>query len=212
MGFFESHLTTNFRAGALSIILLNYNCGVTSYVLMIRNRIETIGVDSYTFATISLLLGLLLGQILFGIFGDTLGRRSSFFMASSLLVLGSVLSVFSSGSGVFEFSLFRFIVGLGAGGMYPLVAAITRETSSQEDLAETNIALVFGPFGSCGKIVSYAPYQQHFKYAICTHCLSIGLVAAPLIVYLMTGNLYFITTILDRIYIFKLEYDEFYPS
>ncbi len=46
-------------------------------------------------------------------------------------------------------------------GLYPLVAAISRE-SSQEDLAGKTIALIYGPFGS------------------------LGLIVAPLVVYLMT--------------------------
>ena len=94
MVFFESHLSQNVKSCALSIILLNYNCGVTSYVLMMRNRVDAIGVDSYTIATMSLLLGLLFGQILFGIFGDTLGRKFSFFGSSSLMLTGSILGIF----------------------------------------------------------------------------------------------------------------------
>jgi MFS family permease len=170
MGFFETHQTDNNVGMSLSIILLNYNCAATSYVLYMLQGDEDIDSSSYTFATLSLMLGLFFGQILFGLFGDTIGRKRSFLGSSILLLAGSVLSIFPgmipvlSGNlaTVVEFSIFRFILGVGAGGMYPLVAAITRE-SSQEDLANTTIALVFGPYGS------------------------IGLILAPLIVFLMTG-------------------------
>lgn len=206
MVFFKSHLSQNIRACALSVMLLNYNCGITSYVLMMRNRVNEIDVDYYTLATMSLLLGLLVGQILFGIFGDTLGRRSSFFGSSCLLLLGSILSVFAgysifSGATMAEFCVFRFILGIGAGGMFPLVAAITRE-SSQEDLANSTIALVFGPFGSIGEANgtkgcsspltwSHLSFDFYFCFvgvlAFVCYLLSAGLVAAPLVVYLMTG-------------------------
>jgi MFS family permease len=71
------------------MILLNYNCGVTSYVLYLINNINSIGSGAYAFATLSLMVGLLFGQILFGIFGDTFGRKRSFQGSSSLLFLGS---------------------------------------------------------------------------------------------------------------------------
>jgi len=125
---------------------------------------------AYTVATLSMLMGLLFGQMLFGVFGDTLGRKRSYWGSSMTMFVGSVLSIFPgilpiwSGdkATLVQFSIFRFILGIGAGGMFPLVAAITRE-SSQEEIANTTLALVFGPFGS------------------------IGLVLAPLVVYLMTG-------------------------
>lgn len=37
--------------------------------------------------------------------------------------------------------------------MFPLVAAVTRE-SSQEDLSNKTIASIFGPFGSIGLIIA----------------------------------------------------------
>eukprot|EP01035_Chromulina_nebulosa_P019164 gene19164-25007_t len=45
------------------------------------------------------------------------------------------------------------VFGFGAGGLYPLIAAITRE-SSQENIANSNVALVFGPLGSLGLVLA----------------------------------------------------------
>ena len=76
------------------------------------------------------------------------------------MAVGSLLSVCtgdlplvsSSLPPLLEFALLRFAVGFGAGGLYPVVAAISRE-SSQEHLANSVVALVFGPIGSVGLIL-----------------------------------------------------------
>lgn len=192
MVFFQSHQGGGIWSCSLSMILLNYNCGVTSYVLYLINNTNTIESGSYVLASLSLMIGILFGQILFGIFGDTFGRKRSFQGSSLLLLLGSFSSIFSGISSdnnkatIIEFSCFRFLLGLGAGGMYPLVAAIARETS-QEDLANTKVALVFGPYGSLGLIL--APFivwiMTHFdnlsddyKWRI---ILAIGAIPVPLL-------------------------------
>lgn len=171
MGFFRNNTSHNIQACIVSIILLNYNCACTSYVLYFISRVDSVDTAAYTLCTVSLMFGLLFGQILFGVFGDTLGRKRSFLGSSITMFIGSVLSIFSgiwprmtSGdrATVIEFSISRFILGIGAGGLFPLVAAITRE-SSQEEIANATIAQVFGSFGT------------------------IGLVFAPLMVFLLTG-------------------------
>jgi PHS family inorganic phosphate transporter-like MFS transporter len=157
---FTTHLNGNIGACALSMALLNYNCAITSYVLMLRDQFSAIDSVTYTLAAISILVGLVIGQLMFGMFGDVLGRRKSFFGSAILMLSGSILSIFSGylflGTDwtMIEFSICRIILGVGAGGMYPIVAAITRE-SSQEEIANTTVALVFGPFGSAGII--FAP-------------------------------------------------------
>ena len=191
MVFFQSHQGGGVWSCSLSMILLNYNCGITSYVLYLINNIDSIGSGAYALATLSLMVGILFGQILFGIFGDTFGRKRSFQGSSLLLFLGSFLSIFSgltsnNTATVIEFSCFRFILGLGAGGMYPLVAAIARETS-QEDLANTKVALVFGPYGSLGLILAplivwimahFDGLNDDYKWRI---ILAIGALPVPLL-------------------------------
>lgn len=103
------------------------------------------------------MIGLFVGQVVFGILGDYIGRRRTFVWSTVAMAVGSTLSIFSGSipfvsstiTPLFEFGLFRFVVGLGAGGLYPIVATVTRE-SSQEEIANSVIALVFGPIGSIG--------------------------------------------------------------
>lgn len=105
--------------------------------------------------------GIFFGQILFGTLGDFIGRKSSFLGSTLTMAIGSALNIFTGSlplvssylSPLVEFVIFRFVVGLGAGGLYPIVATVTRE-SSQEELANSVIALVFGPIGSVGLILA----------------------------------------------------------
>jgi len=107
------------------------------------------------------MIGIFFGQILFGALGDFIGRKSSFLGSTVIMAIGSALSICTGSipfvsatlSPLVEFGTFRFIVGLGAGGLYPIVATVTRE-SSQEELANSVIALVFGPIGSVGLILA----------------------------------------------------------
>ena len=194
-GFFRSN-TSNIKACIVSIILLNYNCACTSYVLYLISRVDSVDTVAYAMCTVSLMFGLLVGQILFGVFGDTLGRKRSCLGSAITMFIGSVLSIFSgilhltSGDKetVIEFSIFRFILGVGAGGLFPLVAAITRE-SSQEEIANATIAQVFGPFGTIGLV--FAPFfvflltgvnvDDDWKWRI---VLAIGAVPAALLIFM----------------------------
>lgn len=123
MVFFKTN-HQNLRTCALTIILLNYNCAVTSYVLMIINKVEVLSENSKVWATASLLIGLVCGQFLFGVFGDLIGRRASFYGSSRLMLAGSILSIFpgifnflnGANALLIQFSFFRFILGIGAGG------------------------------------------------------------------------------------------------
>ena len=138
-GFFAGNQCKNVMTCALSVLILNYNIGVTSYVLYMIDRQELVGHDELAIATLGLVLGLSFGQLLFGIFGDIMGRRKSFSLCSSLMIIGGFMSIFSGHFHIFhgkscklkEFAIFRTIIGVGAGGMYPLVASITRESSQE---------------------------------------------------------------------------------
>jgi MFS family permease len=124
MVFFKSNQPNNVWACSLSILLLNYNCAVSSFVLYSRNQVLEISDYWFTAASASLMLGLLIGQLLFGVFGDTIGRRLSFLGSAAVMFFGGVLSVFSgliplvSGdtTTLIEFTVYRFIMGIGAGG------------------------------------------------------------------------------------------------
>ena len=96
--------------------------------------------------TLYYMLGAIVGQLLFGALADLMGRRIIFIVTCSLVILGALLSAFAvdstSSFGIFsQLALWRFVLGVGVGGEYPLSAAITSESSDTENKLR-NLALV----------------------------------------------------------------------
>lgn len=100
------------------------------------------------------LAGAILGQLTFGYLGDCLGRGPAMQLTLLLSILGALSSFFaypisgdSTPSSVFMFiSITRFILGLGVGGVYPLAATISQESSDEKNRGR-NTALVFSMQG-----------------------------------------------------------------
>lgn len=82
------------------------------------------------------LLGTVIGQLVFGRLGDTRGRRSVYGIALLLMVFSSVgcgFSICRSRTCVLlSLGFFRFLLGLGIGGDYPLSATIMSEFSNKK--------------------------------------------------------------------------------
>jgi MFS family permease len=74
------------------------------------------------------MIGWACGGVLFGVLGDRIGRTKT--MSFTILVYATVtgLSIFSSG--VWDFSFYRFLTGLGVGGQFSVGVALVAETLS----------------------------------------------------------------------------------
>lgn len=86
--------------------------------------------------TTAVLVGAIAGQLGFGFFADYLGRRRGLVATLSLLVVGAALcAAVYAGTDVsalfWLMTVFRFVLGVGIGGIYP-VAASTASESSEE--------------------------------------------------------------------------------
>ncbi|KAF4670232.1 hypothetical protein FOZ61_001250 [Perkinsus olseni] len=81
-------------------------------------------------------VGAVVGMILFGVLGDRVGRRVSILVTGTLVALGSIASACAQRSSTFPLAdqliLFRFVLGIGIGGEYPLSAAMASERSSTD--------------------------------------------------------------------------------
>ncbi|KAB1200154.1 putative inorganic phosphate transporter 1-12 [Morella rubra] len=81
------------------------------------------------------LLGTATGQLVFGRLGDIVGRRRMYGLSLLIMVLSSVgcgFSICTTRSCVlFSLGLFRFVLGLGIGGDYPLSATIMSEFANK---------------------------------------------------------------------------------
>ncbi|CAI0459742.1 unnamed protein product [Linum tenue] len=106
------------------------------------------------------LCGTLVGQLFFGWLGDKLGRKKVYGMTLAIMVFSSIASGLSFGrnpAGVIAtLCFFRFWLGFGIGGDYPLSATIMSEYANKKTRGAF-IAAVFAMQGLgilCGGIVA----------------------------------------------------------
>jgi PHS family inorganic phosphate transporter-like MFS transporter len=95
-------------------------------------------------------LGTAIGHLLFGRLGDLVGRRCMYGIALMIMVLSSIGCGFSicttKNCVLVSLGLFRFLLGLGIGGDYPLSATIMSEFTNKATRGAL-IATVFSMHG-----------------------------------------------------------------
>lgn len=71
------------------------------------------------------MLGMATGSVLLGWLGDRVGRKKAYFTCLAFLFLGSVLCYYAQSVGTL--TTFRFVTGLGLGGITPLATSLISE-------------------------------------------------------------------------------------
>jgi MFS transporter, PHS family, inorganic phosphate transporter len=98
----------------------------------------------------SALMGAAVGQILFGWLGDRLGRRRIYGVTLTVLAVGAIGSALSGPvaglSTISVLTIWRFVLGVGIGGDYPLSATIMSEYSNTRSRGRL-VATVFAMQG-----------------------------------------------------------------
>ena len=95
----------------------------------------------------SLLAGMIFGQLVGGYLGDVLGRRNAILFVMVLQIGGSIGSACISTSNnnnltaLEQLAIWRFFLGVGAGGVYPLAAVMAAESKGSDDEADDNIVI-----------------------------------------------------------------------
>ena len=96
------------------------------------------------------LCGTLAGQLLFGYLGDRFGRRTVFGITLYIMITACAAQAFSFGSSatavISTLCFFRFCLGMGVGGDYPLSATLMSEYASKTNRGAM-IAAVFAMQG-----------------------------------------------------------------
>src|SRR5437868_7476828 len=90
------------------------------------------------------LIAAALGAVIFGRLADYVGRRSIYGYTLVVLAIGAIASALAPG--VIWLLVFRFILGLGIGGDYPLSATLMSEYANRRDRGKL-ITLVFSMQG-----------------------------------------------------------------
>jgi MFS transporter, AAHS family, 4-hydroxybenzoate transporter len=119
------------------------------------------------------MLGMAAGSVTLGWLGDRIGRKKSYFICLVFLFIGSVLCYFTAKSGtpatamatIDRMTIWRFVTGLGMGGVTPLATTLISEWTSQR-VRSVIVALVISsvPVGGslAGLAIQHVQWQQMF--------------------------------------------------
>jgi len=115
------------HVAAISMIVCSYNTLNIDSLLMCLRQEETILYWQESLIAPCALLGAFVGGAFFGVCGDNCGRYKTFLWSSSVMFLGTLCSVFSQS--VTQLIAFRFLLGFGVGGQWPMIATIVAESA-----------------------------------------------------------------------------------
>lgn len=98
--------------------------------------------------------GMIVGQLIGGMLGDWLGRHIAMALVMCVQVVSALMSAFSGTlflsnaiSIYTEMAIWRFFLGFGCGGVYPLSATITAESETQKGNRPKLLAKMFSMQG-----------------------------------------------------------------
>lgn len=129
----------NFQVIAITLLVMTASICTTDDNSC-QNNIQEIWVQ--TTANSVVFIGCIIGQLSMGYFGDKLGRNyallATFFigivgaLCSSIFVMGSAEDIYGN------IVIFRFVLGIGCGGVYPLTAAKAAEDAARHLVDKNN--------------------------------------------------------------------------
>lgn len=98
------------------------------------------------FLASSLLVGMMLGQVSGGILGDAMGRLRALRLVMMLQMVASLASATLTSSWT-SLAVWRCLLGVGAGGVYPLAAVLSAEQEGTKDEDLHRVVLTFATQG-----------------------------------------------------------------
>jgi len=107
------------------------------------------------YATTSMILGWATGGIIFGMMSDKVGRVKT--MIATLLIYSSFTGLSGMAQGWIDFTLFRFLVGLGIGGMFGAATTLVAESvpSGFRSMALGSLQALSATGNILGSVISY---------------------------------------------------------
>lgn len=97
------------------------------------------------------LFGMMFGALIFGPLADRIGRKKGIAISFLLFTLSTLLTGFADSP--VEFKVFRFIAGLGCGGLMPNAVALMNEYAPKR-LRGTMVALMFSGYSVGGMVAA----------------------------------------------------------
>lgn len=186
-------------AGGAGMLADGYDLSVVNLVMVMLENVypSSLTPQNQGLIVSITILGVVIGMVSFGTVADICGRKIASIITAALVALGSILSGCAFQEGhfidiVYQLAFFRFLLGLGIGGEYPLSAAISTEVSfrrdqdlccSRSDLLIVNMILY--NVGVCLQAsLVLLLLGLHLKFDLMWR-LSLGLGAVPSLIVLM---------------------------
>ena len=108
-----------------------YDLFVIGIVLLMLKPIFNLTPAGIGIAASAALFGAVVGPLFFGFVGDKFGRKSAYWMTVSILIIAALGSATSAN--LIQLIIWRFVLGIGIGGDYPLSATIVAEYANKRD-------------------------------------------------------------------------------
>jgi len=128
-------IALGFGSDAYNIFIMNV------IILVLQSEYPNWDRVYFSFITGSVIIGIVLGQVIFGRLADRFGRTQMFLVTMGIIALFSTTSAAAPEMGkhhiglVYWLVISRFLLGLGIGGEYPLSATITAQLSTKETMS-----------------------------------------------------------------------------
>ena len=137
------------------------------------------------------LFGMMFGALVFGTLADHIGRKKGITICFLLFSVATVLNGFASSPT--EFAVYRFLAGLGCGGLMPNVVALMNEYSPRK-LRSTLVALMFSGYSLGGMCAAGLGIYllPNFGWQVMFFAAAVPLVLLPLIVWYLPESVGFL--------------------
>jgi AAHS family benzoate transporter-like MFS transporter len=137
------------------------------------------------------LFGMMFGALVFGSLADRIGRKKGITFCFALFSIATVVNGFASSPT--EFGIYRFIAGLGCGGLMPNAAALINEYAPKK-VRSTLMALMFSGYSLGGMLAATAGIFMlpRFGWSSMFFLAAIPLLLLPFIVYWLPESIGFL--------------------
>lgn len=133
------------------------------------------------------LIAAFVGAFVFGRLADLYGRKKIYGIVAALMALGALASAFSPN--IWWLLIFRFIMGLGIGGDYPVSAVLMSEYANTKDRGKLvglvfsmqAVGLVVGPIVAVTLLAAGLPHDVAWRLM-----LGLGALPAGAVIYMRT--------------------------
>ncbi|MGC8478959.1 MAG: MFS transporter [Candidatus Micrarchaeia archaeon] len=125
-----SHIKVMLISGA-SFFTDAYDLFVIGIILIMLKPIFSLSAFQLGMLASSALFGAVIGPLIFGTVGDKIGRKYAYWITMLILIIGALGSATSAN--FISLFIWRFFLGIGIGGDYPLSSTIVAEYANKND-------------------------------------------------------------------------------